>query len=352
MAKRRMLSIEFFESDKFNDLPASAQMLYVHLILNSDDDGFLTNGKTVARMKATEQDFQELIDKGYIYYFQETSVTLVRDWKKHNSITQQKYHATECIYEKRQVILAEDKRYYLKSEMPNIYENDNESEVYEKYTQSSLGQSSLSQVSLGQSRSDKSRLGQVILTLLENRSNSKPTAKDLIAETERIFKVPVDKQAITTIFNKYDLETINKIYSKVLAQTEKQQITNISAYLLKSFEHVEPDKSDGDTQAIQKEQAPVIPINNNFVFPNNNAEIYKELENYLLRVTRSHFTLTEPNKKQLEDLINKGYGIDDFKALVDDLNDKNKQISITNDFKESNLKELIDLKEANDDLPF
>ena len=49
MAKRRMLSIDFCESDRFYMLSPTARMLYVHFILNADDDGFVDKWRSILR---------------------------------------------------------------------------------------------------------------------------------------------------------------------------------------------------------------------------------------------------------------------------------------------------------------
>ncbi len=50
MAERRMLSRTILDSDKFLDMPLTTQALYIHLIMNADDDGFLNNSQKITRM--------------------------------------------------------------------------------------------------------------------------------------------------------------------------------------------------------------------------------------------------------------------------------------------------------------
>ena len=49
MAQKRMFSKKITDSDKFLDLPLSAQALYYHLNMHGDDDGFVDNTKTIKR---------------------------------------------------------------------------------------------------------------------------------------------------------------------------------------------------------------------------------------------------------------------------------------------------------------
>ena len=61
MAERRMFAKKITESDAFLDMPSSTQMLYFHLSMNADDDGFVNNPKKIQRMcGASDDDFKLL----------------------------------------------------------------------------------------------------------------------------------------------------------------------------------------------------------------------------------------------------------------------------------------------------
>lgn len=67
MAQRRMFSKKITESDRFLDMPLSAQCLYFHINMAADDDGFVGNVKTIKRMiGASDGDLTLLISKGFI----------------------------------------------------------------------------------------------------------------------------------------------------------------------------------------------------------------------------------------------------------------------------------------------
>ena len=42
MANRRMFSLDVVDTDKFLDMPATSQNLYLHLGMRADDDGFVS----------------------------------------------------------------------------------------------------------------------------------------------------------------------------------------------------------------------------------------------------------------------------------------------------------------------
>lgn len=94
MAQRRMLSKQITETDMFMDMPLSSQALYLHLIMNADDDGFISNAKTILRMAgASNDDLKLLIAKQFILSFDD-GITVVKDWRIHNYIRKDRYHRT------------------------------------------------------------------------------------------------------------------------------------------------------------------------------------------------------------------------------------------------------------------
>jgi hypothetical protein len=47
MAQRRMFSLKIIDSDLFLDMPSSSQLLYFHLAMRGDDDGFVSSPKKI-----------------------------------------------------------------------------------------------------------------------------------------------------------------------------------------------------------------------------------------------------------------------------------------------------------------
>lgn len=94
MAQRRMFSKQITETDFFMDMPLSAQALYLHLIMNADDDGFIGNAKTILRMVgASNDDLKLLMAKQFILTFDD-GITVIKDWRIHNYIQRDRYHKT------------------------------------------------------------------------------------------------------------------------------------------------------------------------------------------------------------------------------------------------------------------
>ena len=94
MAERRMFAKSVIDSDLFLEMPATTQMLYFHLAMRADDDGFVGNPKRIMRMVgASEDDLRVLIGKQFVVGF-ETGVIVIRHWKLHNYIQKDRYHET------------------------------------------------------------------------------------------------------------------------------------------------------------------------------------------------------------------------------------------------------------------
>lgn len=50
MAERRMFAKTIIDSDAFLEMPQSTQLLYLHLAMRADDDGFINKPKTIMRI--------------------------------------------------------------------------------------------------------------------------------------------------------------------------------------------------------------------------------------------------------------------------------------------------------------
>lgn len=111
MAKRRMLSIEIIETDRFCTLPPSSQMLYMHLVLNADDDGFVDNVNNLMRVFGVERKYYRmLVERGYIIEF-DTGISVITHWRIHNRVRADRYVPTRYKEEFRLLTLGEDSRY-------------------------------------------------------------------------------------------------------------------------------------------------------------------------------------------------------------------------------------------------
>ena len=111
MAQKRMVSKKITDSDKFLDLPLSAQALYFHLNMHGDDDGFVDNTKTIKRMLgASDGDLRLLMDQNFIIPF-ESGVVVIKDWRIHNYIPKDRYKQTIYLDDFKRLTTAENGSY-------------------------------------------------------------------------------------------------------------------------------------------------------------------------------------------------------------------------------------------------
>lgn len=95
-----MFSLQIVDSDAFLDMPMTAQLLYFHLSMRADDDGFIGNAKKISRMLgSSDDDMKILFGKRFLLPFP-TGVIVVKHWKIHNYIQSDRYHPTKYIEEK------------------------------------------------------------------------------------------------------------------------------------------------------------------------------------------------------------------------------------------------------------
>ena len=113
MAERRMFAKTIIDSDLFLDMPSSTQLLYFHLSLRADDDGFIGNPKRILRMiGSSDDDLKLLIAKSFIIPF-ESGVVVIKHWRIHNYIRPDRYKETIYINEKTKLSKGKNKEYVL-----------------------------------------------------------------------------------------------------------------------------------------------------------------------------------------------------------------------------------------------
>lgn len=120
-----MFSKDITASDLFVDMPLSSQLLYFHLGMEADDEGFIGNAKMLSRAYgANHYDLKLLIAKGFLIYF-DTGVTVVKDWNINNKIRKDRLKPTIYQEEKQLLKLDINGSYQLDNQMttkcqPNV----------------------------------------------------------------------------------------------------------------------------------------------------------------------------------------------------------------------------------------
>ena len=132
MATNRMFSIDVVDTDKFLDMPISAQCLYFHLGMHADDDGFVSSPKKIAKAaNCGNDDLRILVSKDYLIPFDD-GVVVITDWRVNNYIRTDRYKTTIHDNKKAVLKLGENGRYTIGAPT-----------VDERYTQYSIDKSSI-----------------------------------------------------------------------------------------------------------------------------------------------------------------------------------------------------------------
>ena len=112
MAERRMMAKSIIKSDQFLEMPMSSQLLYFHLLLDADDDGFINAPKSIMRViGAKDDDMRVLQAKGYTIPF-DSGVIVIKHWRIHNSLRKDRYNPNPQLENERKQLIINDRKEY------------------------------------------------------------------------------------------------------------------------------------------------------------------------------------------------------------------------------------------------
>lgn len=107
-----MMSKKIIDSDLFMDMPPSSQVLYFHLLLRADDEGFVGNTRNIMRLtNSTTDDYKILLAKRFIIEFS-SGVCVIKHWCVHNYIQKDRFTSSRYIDEKGQLRITKDRVYF------------------------------------------------------------------------------------------------------------------------------------------------------------------------------------------------------------------------------------------------
>ncbi len=111
-----MFSRQTVECDLFYRLSSGAQALYLHLMMNADDDGFVgCSTMCIGSARARPRDLDMLISLGFVIRFP-NKVCVITHWRINNKIRKDRYKETIYKSLKRMLALGEDGAYFLRQE--------------------------------------------------------------------------------------------------------------------------------------------------------------------------------------------------------------------------------------------
>lgn len=110
-----MFSDEITSTDAFLDMPKSSQLLYFHLGMNADDDGFIGSPKMIMRtLGSNDDDYKILIGKKFVIIF-DSGICVIKHWRINNNIRKDIYKETKYSNERGILFIRENGAYSLNS---------------------------------------------------------------------------------------------------------------------------------------------------------------------------------------------------------------------------------------------
>ena len=210
MAERRMFAKTIIDSDAFLEMPTTSQLLYFHLSMRADDDGFVNKPKSLMRMVGCkDDDLKLLFVKKFLIPF-ESGVVVIKHWKIHNYIRKDTYTETKYKEEKATLELDENSAYRLADVSPLQLRDDS---VTSPSTQDRLGK-----VSTG-----KDRLGE---DSIEEAAPQKPT-RHKYGMYENVLLTDQDYQRLVEEFPNDYRDRIERL-SEYIASTGKKYKSHLA----------------------------------------------------------------------------------------------------------------------------
>ncbi|EPF4336889.1 DNA replication protein [Enterococcus faecalis] len=203
-----MFAKTIIDSDAFLDMPLSTQSLYFHLSMRADDDGFINNPKKIQRMVGCgDDDLKLLMAKRFILVF-DSGVIVIKHWKIHNYIRNDRYKPTLYQEEKAELAEKNSKAYTFKTE---VIESENHLGIPDD---NRMGYQMDTQVRLGKDRLVKDKK--------KNSVEPSSTMPELFEKVWKTYPKKTNKKKAREQFLKKfkteeDLEAFKKGYKDYLA---------------------------------------------------------------------------------------------------------------------------------------
>jgi hypothetical protein len=119
-----MISAELMRSDEFLALPGESQLLYVHLLVEADDDGFLLGkNRIVTMLGLDEAAFHALTEAGFVMQFP-SGAAVIMHWPVCNAIRKDRHTPTKYRAELAQLETVPEVGYVLKQETPAVQKEE------------------------------------------------------------------------------------------------------------------------------------------------------------------------------------------------------------------------------------
>lgn len=259
MAEKRMFAKTIIDSDLFLDMPVTAQLLYFHLCMRADDDGFINNPKRIMRdVRCSDDDMKVLVAKDFVIPF-ESGVIVIKHWRLHNYIQKDRYKPSLC-----------DEKNLLTTNKNKVYERmytdctqiDNKMDT-ECVQIGDTDKIRLDKIRLDKSREDKDKMSDSIgqkCPMGINKGEDDKTCSPELAETLAAFAEHRKKlkKPMTDRAKELMLSKLSK-----MAKTEQEQIAILNQSIVNGWQGIFPIGGDRhDTGSHSYKEQPKIESNN------------------------------------------------------------------------------------------
>ena len=236
-----MFAKTIIDSDAFLDMPATTQLLYFHLSMRADDDGFINNPKKIQRVVGCcDDDLKLLLAKQFILAF-ESGVIVIKHWKIHNYIQKDRYKETAYQEEKAMLGVKDNNSYTFRIQADDEMETVCIQDVSNLDTKimesvSNLYPERIHDVSKAdtQVRLVKDRLGEVRIgqdSLGEDRSSSTTTEQEQDLSTGEKVKALIKKYWQRDMVYDDALHYLSKVLTDGAEDSNKMQMLEIALKL-------------------------------------------------------------------------------------------------------------------------
>lgn len=158
LGEKRMFSRRVVESDAFLDMSAGAQMLYFHLCMNADDEGFIASPKRITRMVGAEQkDYKALVSNRFVLEF-ESGVIVIKHWWINNTARKDRCQPTGYTEERAKLFIKDNRAYTLNGNQASTtcQPYDNQASTQNKIKENKIKQNKRKESAEGETNAYKS----------------------------------------------------------------------------------------------------------------------------------------------------------------------------------------------------
>ena len=113
-----MISNNILNSDAFVDMSNEAKLAYVYIMLNADDEGFVSNINSILRVAGLPNNgiINELVENNFLIRF-DNNILAIKHWYAQNRIRKDRCSVTVYQAERARLLLDKSRVYHFSDEV-------------------------------------------------------------------------------------------------------------------------------------------------------------------------------------------------------------------------------------------